>query len=111
MQQPTPRGVLDTAFEALSDPTRRHVLTEVMANSPLDIEQVLGELPAAVGSESAAPAVTAHHVHVPKLADAEFIEWDRESGVIRRGPRFHDIEPVLTVLDENDGKLPGGWPC
>jgi len=29
------------------------------------------------------------------LADAGYVEWDRESGQVRRGPRFDEVEPLV----------------
>jgi hypothetical protein len=33
------------------------------------------------------------HTHLPKLEGAGYIEWDRETQRIRRGPRFDEIAP------------------
>lgn len=30
--------------------------------------------------------------HLPKLDDAELINWDRETGTITRGPRFDEMQ-------------------
>ena len=30
-------------------------------------------------------------VHLPLLEEAGFIEWDRESGVVSKGPRFGEL--------------------
>lgn len=34
-------------------------------------------------------------VHLPVLEAEGVIEWDRESGEIRKGPRFGEVEAVL----------------
>nr|WP_233510394.1 MULTISPECIES: hypothetical protein [unclassified Haloferax] len=48
------------------------------------------------------------HIHLPKLADAGFVEWNRHRGSVARGPRFDEIEPLLRFLDENAGELSAG---
>lgn len=45
-----------------------------------------------------------HHTHLPKLEAANIIEID--DGVIRRGPNWDEIEPLLTIIDENRERLP-----
>ncbi|WP_449289292.1 DUF7344 domain-containing protein [Natronorubrum tibetense] len=44
--------------------------------------------------------VELHHVHLPHLANAGFIEWDQESKRIIRGPQFEDLHPHLVMLRE-----------
>ncbi|WP_177209108.1 hypothetical protein [Natronobacterium haloterrestre] len=42
------------------------------------------------------------HVHLPKLVDYGYIEWDREAAVITKGPEFDEIRPLLEFLNERD---------
>lgn len=48
--------------------------------------------------------------HLPMLAEEGIIEWDRETGEIRKGPNFEEIEPILRLLQEHDDELPPFWP-
>ncbi|WP_435158454.1 DUF7344 domain-containing protein [Haladaptatus sp. DFWS20] len=48
------------------------------------------------------------HIHLPKLADHGFIDWDRETQRVTKGPKFDEIEPLLTVLSENQDVLRAG---
>lgn len=50
------------------------------------------------------------HDSLPKLEEARFIEWDPETGTIRKGPRFEEIEPLLALIDEHADELPLDWP-
>lgn len=44
----------------------------------------------------------------PMLAEAVFIDWDRESGEIRRGPNFEELRPLLESIVAHQDELPGG---
>ena len=46
------------------------------------------------------------HCHLPKLEDADVIEWDRETQTVTRGPAFAEIEPFLSLLIGNADKFP-----
>ena len=48
--------------------------------------------------------------HLPELEKAGFIEWDRETGTISKGPRFDEIEPVLELIENHPDELPPDWP-
>ncbi|WP_458189837.1 DUF7344 domain-containing protein [Haladaptatus sp. NG-WS-4] len=50
------------------------------------------------------------HVHLPKLADDGYIEWNPGTETIRRGPNFDDIAPLLTLMDDHEDELPDDWP-
>lgn len=50
------------------------------------------------------------HVHLPKLAEAGYIEWDRDTGEIGRGPRFDEVEPLLDLIENHSDELPPDWP-
>jgi hypothetical protein len=50
------------------------------------------------------------HAHLPKLDDAGYIEWDRETDEISKGPRFEEIEPLLELIETHADELPAGWP-
>ncbi|MFO7926030.1 hypothetical protein [Natronomonas sp.] len=49
------------------------------------------------------------HNHLPKLADAKYIEWDREAGTISEGPRFDEIKPLLELLEPHVDEPPADW--
>jgi hypothetical protein len=52
-------------------------------------------------------AVRLYHVDLPKLAAAGAVVWDRDTGVVSRGPRFDAYEPAVRLLATNEGELPG----
>jgi hypothetical protein len=50
------------------------------------------------------------HNHLPKLDDAGYITWDRDTGNISKGPRFDEIEPLLELIENHADELPPDWP-
>jgi predicted transcriptional regulator len=62
------------------------------------------------GSERDGSNVQLTHNHLPKLEDAGYIEWDRETDEITKGPRFDEIEPLLELIEDHADELPHGWP-
>lgn len=48
-------------------------------------------------------------VHLPELENAGYIEWDRTTGEISRGPNFDEIEPLLDLIAEHRDELPPDW--
>ncbi|WP_236044998.1 DUF7344 domain-containing protein [Haloarcula nitratireducens] len=50
------------------------------------------------------------HTHLPKLAEAGYIEWHRETGEVSKGPRYDEIEPLLDLIDNHADELPSNWP-
>jgi len=50
------------------------------------------------------------HNHLPRLEEAGYIEWDRDTGRISKGPRFQEIQPFLELLENHADELPPDWP-
>lgn len=49
------------------------------------------------------------HNHLPKLAEAGYIEWDQDTGEISQGPRFDEIKPLLELIKNHADELPPNW--
>lgn len=92
----------DAAFEALAHEDRRQLLSLLAVTMEGDpTVTVPGDVISRTQS-SAAMATKFHHVHLPKLASMDYVEWDQETGAVRCGPAFEDLEPLLAVLDEHE---------
>ncbi|WP_436928578.1 DUF7344 domain-containing protein [Halosimplex halobium] len=50
--------------------------------------------------------VRLYHVDLPKLDAEDLVDWERGSEVVRRGPRFEEVEPVLDTLADNAARIP-----
>lgn len=95
---------LGRQLRVLSDPLRRRLLVALHESTtdgsePLVDPDLLEER-----------ALELHHTHLPRLADAGYVEWEISPLVVRRGPRFDEIAPLLDALDERSEELVGTWP-
>jgi len=95
----------DDALDALGDVQRR-LLVAPLDHNPQDDAPI-----AAAGDDADAVErlVTMRHVHLPKLADYGYVDWDRETDDVTRGPNFDEIQPPLELLDDNENELPSAW--
>ncbi|MEF8785720.1 MAG: hypothetical protein V5A45_07270 [Haloarculaceae archaeon] len=59
-------------------------------------------------ADSDVTQVSLDHIHLPKLADMGFIEWDRESGDLSKGPNWEEITPLLNLIQNDQGELSEG---
>ncbi|MFC4360176.1 transcriptional regulator [Halobium salinum] len=83
---------LDEHLEALASEPRRRLLLALVDRPTLGVpEDVILRSDADDEHEELA----LRHCHVPKLADHGYVEWDRKSGELSRGPAFDSIERVL----------------
>ncbi|WP_089669548.1 DUF7344 domain-containing protein [Halobacterium jilantaiense] len=92
----------DTLFTALADENRRRLLTLLATASDGDPPVRVPEDLLVSTPTSPETAVRLHHVHLPKLAAMGYVEWDPDSGTVRRGPAFEDLLPLLTVIHEHE---------
>lgn len=60
--------------------------------------------------DEAADEIALVHNHLPKLEDAGYITWNRDTGKISKGPRFDEIEPLLSLIESHADELPPDWP-
>lgn len=100
----------DQVFTALSHTARRRVLSALVSAAPRDEVEFESVEYAPEDQRPGSFAIELHHTHLPHLDDAGFVDWERESGTVDRGPAFEEIRPLLELLDEHRRELPAGWP-
>ncbi|WP_135302270.1 DUF7344 domain-containing protein [Haloarcula amylovorans] len=99
-------------FEAFANRYRRQLLLALFTANPQnddDIDPLNLLRESETEDDPEVTRVTLRHVHLPKLADSGFIEWDRESGEISKGPDWEQIAPILRLLHEHRDELPDEW--
>ncbi|GAB3677726.1 hypothetical protein [Halopiger thermotolerans] len=98
----------DRAFEALSAAPRRHLVDELAAVPDGGSVSLPDAAVPPAGAEADANElrIDLHHRHLPMLADAGYIEWQRAPFQATRGPRFEEVAVVLDALYENAGAVP-----
>ncbi|GAA0530867.1 ArsR family transcriptional regulator [Halorubrum ejinorense] len=100
------------AFTALANPYRRQLLFALYDANPQD-DDYLDPLDLLVEGETtddrAATRIELRHAHLPKLADMGFIEWERESGGLSKGPSWEEVVPLLQLIYEHRDELPDEW--
>ena len=105
------------AFGLLSDDVRRRLLLLLREDEPLTLPEAVlsrGGTPSVIDASNGSGVRRSkdviethlHHVHLPKLENAGVVSWNRAAGTVARGPRFHEIEPLLAILATNAAELP-----
>lgn len=98
----------DEAVDALSDVQRRKLLVSLLAHNPQD-DSPVAVADAEQDETMLESIVRMEHVHLPKLEESGYIEWDRESHEVMKGPDFDEIRPLLELLDAHADELPEGY--
>ncbi|NEU58275.1 hypothetical protein [Halorussus sp. MSC15.2] len=99
---------LDTIFELVRNPRRRYAISVLSdRESPLSVS----ELAAAVARRTEDPdldrppatpdevAGSLHHVHLPKMADANVVAYDAETGEVSLA-RADAVAPFVEAADD-----------
>lgn len=98
----------DDVVDALADVQRRKLLVALLEHNPQD------DAPAVIAdskreSDAVERLVSMQHVHLPKLANYGFIEWNEDTHEVMKGPNFDEIRPLLELLDNHEDELPADW--
>lgn len=100
--------MLNNHLEMLADPVRREVLL-ALANQPA--EQIV--VPDDVYDDSRVEETLhteMYHTHLPKLEQADCIQWEQTDDQVGKGPQFSEIQPLISLMDEHADELPHDWP-
>jgi len=96
-----PRNVSSNSFDdclrALEHERRRAVIAALVDTDSLGT--------ASLGEDERTRLSLLHH-HLPVLAEKGYVDWDRDAGRVRRGPRFDDVDAVLSLLLTHEDDLP-----
>ena len=107
---PPSSASLDSVLDAVANKYRRRLLVALLEHNPQDDDDP--QIPADVEYEDEdleSLQIQMTHTHLPKLEDAGFIEWDRETNTVRKGPRFDEVQPLLELMHNHADELPDEW--
>lgn len=96
----------DTALDALDDVSRRRLLVGLVDHAPQNAAAAGLAWPE-TDSEDALQSMV--HVNLPKLERDSYVDWDRHTNDVVKGPNFDDSRPLLGLLAEHEDELPAGW--
>jgi hypothetical protein len=89
---------LDERLRMLSNAHRRHLLRALLDRA----EVPETELPVVLDGPEAdleVVVVQMYHHHLPMLVEKGYVEWSRDTGVVRRGLAVNTIRPLLEWLE------------
>lgn len=92
---------IDSMMDALSNRVRRIILVTLVGDTP---EVSIAALERQIHHENA--RIRLYHKHLPRLANAGWINWDDDSGTISKGPKFSTVEPLVQLLKEYNTDFP-----
>ncbi len=97
---------LDDVLNSLARHPRRVVIDSLRERESVAVSELTDRLP----DENEKGRVALVHAHLPKLADMGYVELDQGSGTVSRGPRYSELEPLVTALAETSADSPFEWP-
>jgi hypothetical protein len=98
----------DEIFDAFSHVQRRKLLRALLIHNPQDDDSVVINADESMDEEFTR-LVEMQHIHLPKLEDYGFIDWNEKTNEVSKGPNFEEIRPLLELLVDHEDELPDGW--
>ncbi|SIR66971.1 hypothetical protein SAMN05421858_3248 [Haladaptatus litoreus] len=93
-------------LEILADPSRRQLLVALDEHNLQEDDIEISADVVTSGDKGAQPTLQMVHTHLPKLADAELIEWDQQTHQVREGPHFDEIQPLVEMVQDHMNNRP-----
>ncbi|MDG5775133.1 hypothetical protein QA599_01630 [Haloarculaceae archaeon H-GB1-1] len=104
------QATLDQVFTCLSNPTRRRILTTLAERNPRNQAEFEAPDFNPEDKELESFKTELYHKDLPRLSEAGFINWDRDTDTVTRGPNFEEIRPLIELMNNHQDELPDDWP-
>ncbi|WP_435157174.1 DUF7344 domain-containing protein [Haladaptatus sp. DFWS20] len=98
--------MLDDQLCVLSNAHRRRLLLALLEDNPQNDRTVLFGT-SETTDDDRKRAVAMGHIHLPKLVDHGYIDWNLEKRSVTKGPQFDELKPLLVALEGMDDDIPG----
>jgi hypothetical protein len=96
---------LDTVFELLAPERRRNALYVLYRHSgPMTLADLAEEVAALEDAPTARVAAGLHHVHVPRLAEEDVVEYDADEGLVRLSEPSDRFRAFLEAAAEDESR-------
>lgn len=99
-------ATVNESLDALRHPKRRRLLFDLLEQAEGTESAAQCELASVFEYEDEESYIELVHIHLPKLADAGFVNWERGNRSVEPGPRWGDIKPVLSLIYNHLDELP-----
>jgi len=96
-------------FEALANVYRRRLLVSLLEHNPQRDNVAVPEDVHKGEKALEVLQIEFHHSHLPRLEEAGFIGWNRDTHEVVKGPRFDEIRPLLELMQNHADELPDDW--
>lgn len=97
---------VNKSLDALRHPKRRRLLFALFEETEAAGIDARCDIASVFDEQDAELQIELVHVHLPKLAEFGFIDWQVGDRVADPGPRWGDVEPILSVIHGHLTELP-----
>lgn len=91
----------------MSHPLRHRILLQLSDRDPWNGSVFVPEV-FATNDDLESLQIELYHKHLPKLEEAGYIEWNRLTWEVGRGPQFEEAEPVIELVRDYQSELATG---
>lgn len=97
----------DKVYHVLSSQERRMIIYSLI-EAPQDRRLPLPDAAMAPGTTTTPEkmSIRLRHAHLPQLADAGYIRWERNPLRVQRGPDFAEVASVFELIHESIDQFP-----
>jgi DNA-binding transcriptional ArsR family regulator len=93
-------------FELLANQRRREALYVLYRREgPITVAELADEVATVVEAAPERVATSLYHVHLPKLADADIVDYDVQSGIVRLTHASEQFDRYLHIAAADEGRF------
>lgn len=97
---------IDRSCDLLRNAYRRRVIYALRKNGPSTADELAnGVVTAGLSNDRERALASLVHTHLPKLAEADVVEYDGPEDVVSLSDGVEDLEPFLSVAAREEGDL------